>query len=112
MSVTRRDVGSPDDSMAFDHGSVEVVRVGTSTIRRSTFEPGWRWTTNVGPIAKTDSCQVHHVGYLVSGTLRVAPNDGGETEINAGDAFEILPGHDGWVVGDETVRTIEFAVEG
>jgi hypothetical protein len=111
MSVTNKDLESSDETMTFDHGSVEVVRIGGFMIRRNTFEPGWRWSTSVKPIAKTDSCHVHHVGYLLSGTLRVASDDGTETEIRAGEAYEIRPGHDGWVVGDEAVRSIEFAAE-
>jgi hypothetical protein len=84
------------------------VSLGEFTISRFTFEPGWRWSTSVKPIAKTESCQVHHVGYLLSGRLHVATEDGGETEILAGDAYEIRPGHDGWVVGDQVVTSIEF----
>jgi hypothetical protein len=112
MGVTSRDMVSPDETMTFDNGLVEVVKIGASTIRRTTFEPGWRWSENVKPIATTDSCQVHHVGYLLSGRLHVATEDGGEAEIGPGEAYEIQPGHDGWVVGDEAVVTIEFSPAG
>jgi hypothetical protein len=108
MSVTSKALESSDETMTFDHGSVQVVRIGGFVIRSNTFAPGWRWSTNVKPIAKTESCNVHHVGYLLSGTLRVASDDGTEAEIRAGEAYEILPGHDGWVVGDEAVRSVEF----
>ncbi len=109
MTVANRDVATPDRTMTFEHGQVEVVSLGEFTISRSTFEPGWRWSTSVKPIAKTDSCQVHHVGYLLSGRLHVATEDGGDTEIVAGEAYEIRPGHDGWVVGDQTVTSVEFS---
>ena len=109
MSVTHRDLGSPDETMTFEHGQVQVLKIGATTVRRSTFEPGWRWSESIKPIAKTDSCQIHHVGYLVSGTLHVATEDGGDAEIGPGEAYEILPGHDGWVVGDETVTSVEFS---
>jgi hypothetical protein len=112
MTVTNKDMGRPDDTMTFDLGEVEVVRIGGSIIRRSTFEPGWRWSQNIKPIAKTDSCQVHHVGYILSGRLGVATNDGGEAEIGPGEAYEIQPDHDGFVVGDEAVISIEFSSEG
>jgi hypothetical protein len=112
MGVTNKDLGSPDETMTFDHGQVEAVTIGESTIRRTTFEPGWRWSESVKPIAKTDSCQVHHVGYLLSGRLHVATEDGGDAEIGPGEAYEIRPGHDGWVVGDEAVITIEFSPAG
>jgi hypothetical protein len=108
MSVTSKALESSDQTTTFDHGSVQVVRIGGFAIRSSTFAPGWRWSTSVKPIAKTDSCNVHHVGYLLSGTLGVASDDGIAAEIRAGEAYEILPGHDGWVVGDEVVRSVEF----
>jgi hypothetical protein len=109
MGVTSKGMGSPDETMAFPNGQVQVVRIGESMIRRSTFEPGWRWSTSIKPLVKTDSCQVHHVGYLLSGRLRVAANDGGEAEIGPGEAYEIQPGLDGWVVGDEAVTSVEFS---
>lgn len=111
MGVTSRALERPDETMTFDDGSIQIVRIGGSVIRRNTFEPGWRWSASVGPMAKTDTCHVHHVGYLLSGTLRVASDDGTEAEIHAGEAYEILPGHDGWVVGDEAVRAVEFTAE-
>jgi quercetin dioxygenase-like cupin family protein len=112
MSAASKDLGSPDRSMTFEHGKAEVVSLGEFTISRFTFEPGWRWSTSVKPIAKTESCQVHHVGYLMSGRLHVATEDGDEREIVAGDAYEIRPGHDGWVVGDQVVTSIEFSPAG
>jgi hypothetical protein len=108
MGVTNRGLGSPDETRTFDHGQVQLVKVGESTIGRYTFEPGWRWSESVKPIAKTDSCQVHHIGYVLSGRLHVATDDGGEAEMGPGDAYDIQPGHDGWVVGDEAVTSVEF----
>jgi uncharacterized cupin superfamily protein len=101
-------MGTPDDTMTFENGQAQRVTIGDFTITRFTFEPGWRWSKSVKPIAKTDSCQAHHVGYILSGTFHVATEDGGEAEFGAGDAYEIQPGHDGWVVGDEPVRSVEF----
>src|SRR3989442_213352 len=95
MSVTNRSLESPDETRKFDHGQVQVVKIGESTIGRYTFEPGWRWSESVKPIANTDSCQAHHVGYILSGRLHVKTDDGGEAELGAGEAYAIHPGHDG-----------------
>jgi hypothetical protein len=109
MGVTNKALGTPDETKTFDHVHVEVVKVGESTISRFTFEPGWRWSKSVKPIAKTESCQAHHVGYILSGRLHVATEDGGDAEIGPGEAYDIQPGHDGWVVGDEAVVSVEFS---
>jgi hypothetical protein len=108
MSVTSTSVDTPDRTMDFEHGTARAMRAGAFTITRNTFRPGWRWSTDVRAIAGTESCQVHHIGFMLSGRLHVRSNDGGEAEINAGEAYEIEPGHDGWVVGDEPVESVEF----
>lgn len=73
------------------------------------FEPGWRWTESVGPIAGTKSCQIHHNGFVVQGRMRLVMDDGGESEVGPGDVFVCPPGHDAWVVGDEQVVVYDFA---
>jgi hypothetical protein len=110
---TRNDAGtksleSPDDTRTFPSGMVQVVRLGGHSIGRTALEPGWRWSECVKPIAGTERCQARHVGYQLSGTLRVEFEDGTGLVIKPGDAYVIRPGHDGWVEGDETVRSVEF----
>ena len=78
-------------------------------LAKATFEPGWKWSESVKPIAKTDSCQAHHVGYILTGKLHVVTDDGGEAELGPGEAYEVEPGHDAWVVGDEAVTSVEFS---
>jgi class 3 adenylate cyclase len=73
-----------------------------------TYEPGWRWSVDVKPIAGTETCQYHHVGYTVSGRLRLQMPDGTELEIGPGEVFEAPPGHDAWVVGDEPWVCVDF----
>jgi len=73
-----------------------------------TYEPGWRWSGDIRPIAGTDSCQYHHLGVCLSGRLRAQMPDGTELEIGPGDVFEIPPGHDAWVVGDEAYVSVDF----
>jgi hypothetical protein len=109
MGVTHKDLGRPDDTMTFDNGKIEIVKIGEVTVRRSTFQPGWRWSVNVGPIAGSATCPVHHVGYIVSGRLHVATNDGADAEFGPGEAYEIQPGHDGWVAGQEPLISVEFS---
>jgi hypothetical protein len=106
--VEARDFSSPDETRTPEKTTVEIVKVGGGEIGRYTFHPGWRWSECIKPIVKTDSCQVEHVGYAVSGTLHVKHEDGTETEVTAGDVYRIAPGHDGWTVGDEPAVLVEF----
>src|SRR3712207_1649092 len=87
---------------------MEVVTLGATTVGRATFEPGWKWSSNVKPIAGTDSCQVSHLGYVESGRMRVFMDDGSEGEVNPGDVFAIPPGHDAEVIGDEPCVLLDF----
>lgn len=98
----------PDEVRTFEKGKVELVNVGGAMIGRATFEPGWKWSTCVKPIAKTDSCQAPHFAYHVSGTLVTRMEDGTEKTIKAGDVINIPAGHDAWVVGNEPVVAIDF----
>ena len=103
-----RSFDQPDETRPVDKGKVEVVELDGATVMRTTFEPGWRWSECVKPTVGGDSCQAHHVGVMVSGTLHVTHDDGTEADLGAGSAYEILPGHDAWVVGDAPVVGYEF----
>jgi hypothetical protein len=93
-SLQRKSLDSPDETRSFKHGKVGIVSLGDFTASRLVFEPGWRWSENVKPLAGTDSCQVLHTGYHVSGRLHVRLDDGTEEEFGPGDAYVIPPGHD------------------
>ena len=100
---------SPDEVRQFEgNGHVDLVNVDGHMIGRGTFEPGWKWSNNVKPIAGGDSCQTYHLGYVVSGRMKITMNDGTTAEVGAGDVMVIPPGHDGEVIGDETCVTLEF----
>ncbi|MBT8160341.1 MULTISPECIES: cupin domain-containing protein [Arthrobacter] len=99
---------SPDESRRPDKTVVDVVTVGDYTIGRLTFEPGWSWESCIKPVVQTDSCQANHVGFCVAGTLEVETTDGKKMTISQGDSYTIPPGHNAWVVGDETFTSIEF----
>ena len=98
----------PDEIREFAKGKLEVVRLGDLTIGRATYEPGWKWSEHVGPTAGTESCQVEHVGLVVSGRAAVRMDDGTERVMKPGDLFHVPPGHDSWVVGDEPYVSLHF----
>ena len=107
-SMERQSLDGAAETRKFDKGHMEVVTVGGHVVGRATFEPGWKWSESVKPIAGTDSCMVEHVGYIVSGQLKVVMDDGSETDARPGDAFYLAPGHDAWVVGNEPVVALDF----
>jgi quercetin dioxygenase-like cupin family protein len=89
-------------------GQLEVVETGTGMVGRATFEPGWKWSEHVKPIAGTDSCQAPHMGYIVSGRMHIVMDDGTEEEFGPGDVMIAPPGHDAWTVGDEACVAIDW----
>lgn len=107
-TIEVRNMGKPDEARKLPKTLNEVVKIGEHTVMRSNFEPGWKWSECVKPAAGTDSCQVHHVIYAVSGRLKVKMNDGTEKEFGPGDAGVIPPGHDAWVVGNESFVGVDF----
>jgi hypothetical protein len=99
---------NPDTTRTPDKTKVEVVELGDHKAARMTLQPGWRWSECIKPIAGGDSCQVRHVGTVVSGRLQITHDDGTELEIGPGSAYLVEPGHDAAVVGDEPFVGLEF----
>jgi quercetin dioxygenase-like cupin family protein len=110
-TLKAKSVESPDESRIFDNGKLDIVHVDEVTAGRFTLEPGWRWSKNVKPLVGTDSCQVLHTGYVVSGRMHVVHEDGTEAEVGPGDVYVVPPGHDAWIVGEETYVGVDFSSE-
>jgi len=106
-TVLRR-FDSPDEVREFSKGRFELVSLGGMTIGRATYQPGWRWSVDVGAATGETLCQVEHVGMVVSGCATAAMADGTIYEMRAGDLFYVPPGHDSWVVGDEPYVSLHF----
>jgi quercetin dioxygenase-like cupin family protein len=104
-----KSLNSPDETRSFGNGKMDVVELGNVTVGRATFEPGWRWSEHVKPIAGTESCQVPHVGYVISGRMGVVMDDGTEHEFGPDEALVIPPGHDAWTVGGEPCIVLDFS---
>jgi quercetin dioxygenase-like cupin family protein len=99
----------PDETRVFEKGKFEVVRIGGLTIGRATYEPGWKWSVHVSPLAGTALCEVEHVGFVISGRAVAALSDGRVVELTPGKLFYVPPEpHDSWVVGDEPYVSLHF----
>lgn len=104
-------IDTPQETRPFkDHGHMDVVTLGDFTLGRGVFEPGWRWSDDVKPIAGTESCQTRHTGICLSGQMTVRLNDGTEFSIGAGDVVLIEPGHDAWTVGEEPCVLLDTGI--
>jgi quercetin dioxygenase-like cupin family protein len=108
--LQKRNFDSPDEVRdTSGMGTVQVVRLAGLTATRATFQPGWRWSTHVKPLAGTESCQVLHLGTVISGRIHVVMEDGTQADAGPGDVYVIPPGHDAWVVGDEPLRFVDVS---
>jgi quercetin dioxygenase-like cupin family protein len=107
--IETKSFDTPDETRPFaDRGHADVVTVGGGTVLKGTFEPGWRWSEHVKPIAGTESCESPHFLYVLSGRMVVRMNDGTEGEAGPNSVTRIEPGHDAWVVGDEPCVVVDF----
>ncbi|HUI94021.1 MAG TPA: cupin domain-containing protein [Chitinivibrionales bacterium] len=97
-----------DEVRTFPKGKLELLNINGGTVGRATLEPGWRWSTSVKPVAKTEFCEAPHFQYQVSGTLKIVMEDGRDFTSKAGDLSLLSSGHDAWVVGDEPVVLVDF----
>lgn len=110
LRLIAKSLDDPDEIRSFvAKGRVDIVDLDGVTVGRGVVEPGWRWSRHAKPIAKTESCQAAHTGYVLSGAMGVAMDDGTEGEARAGDAFVIPPGHDAWTIGGVPCAFLDFS---
>jgi quercetin dioxygenase-like cupin family protein len=109
-SHIRKSLDQPEEVRPFegDSGELALVNLEAGPVGRASFNPGWRWSEHVKPIAKTDSCQAAHTCHFVSGRMKVVTDDGEEMEYGPGDFAVMAPGHDAWIVGDEPCVVIDW----
>lgn len=106
--LQRRPFGEADDVREVPNGRLEIYDLGDLRMGRSVLEPGWRWSDSIKPISRTEWCDFHHIGLCVAGACRITMREGAELVIGAGQFYEIPPGHDAEVVGDEPYVTITW----
>jgi hypothetical protein len=108
VDVILKRFDNPDETRTFSNGKFDLVRIGGMVIGRATYDPGWKWSVDVGSPAGLKNCMIEHVGLVISGKAVAAMMDGRIVEMKAGDLFHIAPGHDSWVVGDEPYVSLHF----
>jgi hypothetical protein len=108
LDVVLKRFDSPDETRLFSKGRFDLIHIGGMTIGRATYDPGWKWSIDVGAALGQQLCQVEHVGQVISGSATAAMADGTVHVMRAGDFFYIGPGHDSWVVGDQPYVSLHF----
>ena len=111
LRVQKKNLDTPDETRDFGQGKMQTATVSDFKVARLLLQPGWKWSEHVRPLAQTDSCQVRHTGYVVSGRMKVVTDDRSEADLGPGDAYVIEPGHDAWIVGDEPFVGVDVSVE-
>ena len=109
LEVILKRFEDPDETRVFEKGKFEIVNIGGMTIGRASYEPGWKWSKDVSPLAGTPLCEVEHVGMVISGSAMASMSDGNDIVLAAGSLFYIPPvAHDSWVIGDEPYVSLHF----
>ena len=104
----KKSFNAPEETRTPPNTKMEIVKFGDMSVARVTYGPGWKWSEDIKPVAGTDSCQVSHFVYIISGHLHAAMNDGTEADLGPGDISITPPGHNAWVVGDEPCVVLDF----
>ncbi len=100
LSAAKESIDGPDETKSTPKAKTRVLTVGGFTIGHRTLEPGWRWSTSMKPLAKTETCMARHLGYMLSGRLGFIMDDGSKLECRPGDFFDVHPGHEAWTIGE------------
>jgi hypothetical protein len=108
QATEHKTFAKPDEIREFPKGRAEILQVGGGAIGLLRFEPGWRWSNDVKPIAGTASCEAPHFQYHISGRIGIRMADGTEFIAGPGDVTSLPSGHDAWVVGDEPAVVVDW----
>jgi hypothetical protein len=109
MELEGKNFGQPDEKLSFPLGEAALLKLQSGIVGKGVIQPGWRWSTHVKPIVKTEWCQETHIGYIISGRMAIRMKDGTERVFGPDEVHAIPPGHDGWVVGDEPLVSIDWS---
>lgn len=108
MNLDIRRFDSSDETVRFEKGRFDQITLAGVTLGRASYEPGWKWSDHVAPLVGTPTCQVEHLGLVLSGRAAIRMDDGTEVVVGPGDVFSVPAGHDSWVVGGEPYVSIHF----
>lgn len=107
LIIIARSLTSMNDFRTFlDGSSRSSVNLRSAIVGHGIYQPGWKWSLHAG--TQTGKTSENHIGYIVLGNMMIQDANGIESKVGPGDAFEVGPGHDAWVVGNEPCVAIDF----
>ena len=107
-SLQKKSFNSPDETRTPPKTRMELISFDGMTVARVTYDVGWRWSEHIRPVVGTESCQVAHMAYVISGRMAVQMADGAKQDFGPGDLAIVPSGHDAWIVGDEPCVVLDF----
>ncbi len=107
-SIRSKTFDEPDEVRHFPLMETQLAQIGSIGVGRAVIQPGWRWSTSIGPLTGDALCQIHHITLVLSGRIRFAMADGEEAEFGSNTLVDVPPGHDAWVAGDEPVVIVDL----
>jgi class 3 adenylate cyclase len=105
----RKSLDRPDETVTLGDLVQDVVEIGDFTVGRTVHPPGWRWSKDMKPVVGGEWCMARHVGVVLSGRQGIELQDGTTIEFGPNDVYDIPPGHDGYVLGDEPLVAIDWS---
>ena len=109
QSLQKKRFSKPDKTISRPKSRFDTIEMGGISVVRTTYKPGWQWSKDIKPVAKTEWCEKHHFLYCLEGRMRMRMRDGSELELGPGDVVDIPPGHDGWVIGNKPAIVLDLA---
>ena len=106
--LVKKNFNTPDEKVTSPKAITEIVSFHDMPIARVTFDVGWNFSDHVKPMVGTESCQMAHLWYVISGRMVTKMDDGTQEELGPGDVTYIAPGHDAWVIGEEPCVLVDF----
>src|SRR4051812_34750460 len=91
MDLQLMPLDEPVETRSFEKGRFELYHVGSMTLGRASYEPGWRWSEHVGAATGARWCEVEHVGLVLSGRAMAAMRDGTERVMEPGSSSTSRP---------------------
>ena len=104
----KKSFNTPDEKRTPPNVTVEIVSFDGMSVTRATYATGWRWSEHIKPVVGTESCQLLHLAYVISGQMAIQMDDGTRLDFSPGDLIIAPPGHDGWVLGNEPCVMLDF----